>query len=103
MTNEDMMKDMQLFVFRDKPSTLLAELQAKVDKAEPDNIDMAAYTGALRKVQAVYDTAHYYYNFLVDTFFDVDYAIETAEDYFEYSINEIQEILKSLSIVEHEK
>jgi len=101
MTSEEIMQDMQLFVFRDKPSAMLAELQGKVDKAEPDNIDRAVYTAALKKVQAVYDAAHYYYNFLVDTFMDVDYSSETSEVYFEYSVREVEEILKSLTIVEY--
>lgn len=101
MTNEEIMQDLQLYVFRDKPAALLTELQGKVDKAEKDNIDMAVYTAALKKVQAAYDAAHYYYNFLVDTFMDVDYSIETSEVYFEYTVNEIELILKSLTIVEY--
>lgn len=95
-----MLQDLKYFAFRDKPSELLKILDAKVQKADKDNIDFAVYTTVYNKVKTIYDSARFYYNFLVDTFMDVDYSLEATEGYLDYSLEELQIILKAIEIVE---
>ena len=99
MSKEQILEDLKMFVFRNKDSVLLQELEAKVKAADPDNIDLAVYTTVYNKVRAVYDSARYYNDFLVDTFKDIDYSLEATEGYLDYSVEEVLVILRAQDLV----
>lgn len=100
MNKEELLQDLKYFAFRDYPSVLLKQLNEKVEKAEKDNIDFAVYTTVYNKAKLIYDSAHYYYNFLVDTFMDVDYSLEATDGYLDYSVEELLTVLNAIKIVE---
>lgn len=99
MTKEEILSDLKLYAFRNKPSVFLQELSAKVQSAEQDNIDMAVYTTVYNKIKLIYDSGKYYMDFLMDNFMDVDYSLEATEGYLDYSIEEIMTVLKALDII----
>lgn len=99
MTRDEILEDLKYFSFRNRPSTLLAELEEKVKKAEQDNIDMAVYTTMFNKVKVIYDSGKYYMDFLMDNFMDVDYSLEATEGFLEYSVEEVLTVLKAEEIL----
>lgn len=99
MDREQILEDLKMFVFRNKDSVLLQELESKLKAADPDNIDLAVYTTVYNKAKLVYDSARYYNDFLVDTFMDIDYSLEATEGYLDYSAEELLAILKVQDLV----
>lgn len=99
MTRDEILEDLKYFSFRNRPSTLLTELEEKVKKAEQDNIDVAVYTTMFNKVKVIYDSGKYYMDFLMDNFMDVDYSLEATEGFLEYSVEEVLTVLKAEEIL----
>ena len=99
MTRDEILEDLKYFSFRNRPSTLLVELEEKVKKAEQDNIDVAVYTTIFNKVKVIYDSGKYYMDFLMDNFMDVDYSLEATEGFLEYSVEEVLTVLKAEEIL----
>lgn len=99
MTRDEILEDLKYYSFRNRPSKLVAELEAKQKAAEPDNIDMAVRTTVLNKVKVIYDSGKYYMDFLMDNFMDVDYSLEATEGFLEYSVEEVLAVLKAEDIL----